>query len=243
MGKDADEHRDRLQELGRCMNYKLPPVQEPLLIKDDPVHGKAWSHPRYGKIELYFSSGNTWPLVDCDFNPNSHVTVRISQAELHRATSHDRYHERGQIVEVHMSHAQFVAFVTSANQSGVPCTLDWVRGEGQLPRLPERVEAEESQTDLRETLQDALKRMHTLRQDMIKRKVPQVLIKELDMAIQELEANIPFVQRSYEEHVQETKEKAKTEIHSYLNMILTAKGLEHLQSQAPQKEITDATQS
>jgi hypothetical protein len=218
-------------------DYVPPPIEEPVLIKDDPVHGKAWSHPRYGKIDLSFVRGST-TLVDCDFHPNSFVTITIKEANLHRAVSHDHYHERGQIVEVHMSHAQFVAFVTSANQNGVPCTLDWVKDKGQLPRLPPRAESNETKTDMRETVEDALNRMFDLREKMVDKKVSMALINELDLAIQELQANMPFVQRSYEKHVEEVKEKAKAEIHSYLNMTLTAKGLEVLQSQTPQKEIT-----
>ena len=57
------------------------------------------------------------------------------------------------------------------------------------------------------------------------------LLSAVDQAITELSSNLPFVADSFDEHVEEKIEKAKQEVHGYMNGVLTRAGVAQLIAQ------------
>lgn len=72
------------------------------------------------------------------------VHLEIRRAEQHHHLSRDRFHGREELIRVELSEAQFASLLTNMNSgSGVPCTILYVRGEGNIEPPPdEPVEAE-----------------------------------------------------------------------------------------------------
>jgi hypothetical protein len=116
-------------------------------VRPDPVEptrvatNNAWSeyeenHPAYGMIGASRVSGGAY-LYGSDFRHQHWMTIRIHHGRLLRSDlSYDHYMAEGQIIEVELSEAQWATFVSAANVGdGVPCTINWVVGEGFLPEL------------------------------------------------------------------------------------------------------------
>jgi hypothetical protein len=94
------------------------------------------SHPAFGFISAHrVSSTPGATLFDSDIQHSHFMRVTLSRATRKRDLNRDWLHPTSELIEVDMSEAQWAAFVSSTNTSGVPCTLSWLTGEGQVPGL------------------------------------------------------------------------------------------------------------
>lgn len=207
---------------------------------EEPVtkpYGEEWrnetetTHPAFAMIGAYRVSGST-ALHGSDFRHNAYMTLKIAPSSLRRSLNRDWHHaERLPYIEVAMSEAQWATFVSAPNiGDGVPCTVQYLDGK-QVPGLPDP----QARTDqFREELKVKL--------DKITQKVAGTLdtidalglpkgkvatIKEgLSQLLTELRANIPFVASMFEEHMEETVEAAKQEVHGYMTHVIQRAGVD-----------------
>ena len=204
------------------------PVVDPVEQPDPHGHGTQFTHPSFAQIGASRISGSR-VLYGSDFEHHSFVRIRIAKSQLHRDLSHDWHHDRETMIEVDVSEAQWATFVSAMNVGGgVPCTLAFVRGEGPMPDLPLPSRTDQFKGEVEETIQDSIDKIKA-----VMAKVPAARQRELALAVQELEANLPFVAKSFGEHVEKTVEKAKVEIHGYMGQVIQRAGLEHLGAQPP----------
>lgn len=209
-------------------------VEEPVTMygKFSGIEGSRSTHPAYGQIRASRVSGGS-VLYGSDFVHRHTIEVTIARSELTRGLSHDWHHAREDLISVSMSEAQWATFVSALNVgTGVPCTLEYVAGE-HIPRLPMPVARTEQFTDeLKEKLAGSLSSLRSLSQEVEGMKLPVGKTKELkasiDRVLQELKSNLPFVAKSFDEHVERGVEAAKTEIHGYMTGVLTRAGLDAL---------------
>lgn len=222
--------------------WRNRPTLEPELIGESPISGKKYTHKAFGQITLNTTSGAR-TLYDVDYVPHGYITISIHTSELHRSLSSDRHYAKGSILEINMSHAQWVNFVSSSGQgAGTPCTIEHIDGHPMPLIAATRHEKDEIKTDVKETLLDSIRRLTELRDKIsADEKLPKTKQKEfvwdLNLAIQELVSNVPFVVQQFHEHVEDTLEKAKTEVHSYMNMAINRAGLQTLQDKSRQELI------
>lgn len=193
------------------------------------------THPAFAQIGASRVSGRT-NLYASDFEHNAFMTIRISVSELHRNLNRDWHFGRDRIIEVALSEAQWATFVSSPNMGdGVPCTLQYHNGK-PIPGLP----SPESRTDqfsseMQERLEKTVGKVKQAINHIDEIGIPKGKAAALKGTFQtlltELQSNLPFVAKQFEEHMEDTVEKAKQEVHGYMNGVIHRSGIAALQGQ------------
>jgi hypothetical protein len=207
--------------------------------------GSSFDHPAFGQISasrVSATPGRT--LYGSDFVHRAWVTLRISRSSFDRSLSRDWHHELGQLIEIDLSEAQWATFVSSLNLgSGVPCTLNQV-GHEQMPGITRRVETEHFLDETREVVASAIRQVEEARTEVDASGLPaskrRSISETLRQVAQHLRSNLPFVTKSFDEHVEKKVEKAKVEINAYMTTRIMSAGLGgpsplHLEIEGPKK--------
>lgn len=212
-------------------------VEQPVTVADDDRPYKTGAtkttHPAFGQIVASRVSGRA-VLYGSDFIHQNYITITINTSELHRNLSNDWHFARGQVIEVALSEAQWATFVSAMNQgSGVPCTIEWLRGEGMIPGLPEpesRSEqfSEEFIKDFDKALEGVTELVAQLEAAGLSKKKTEDLIKKATSIRNIITSAAPYVVDQFSEHMEQEKEKAKVEIHGYATSLFQRAGVEAL---------------
>lgn len=206
-------------------------VQAPTLVKSDAMHGDQYAHPAFGHIQVSRVQGRA-NLFGSDFEHSSYVVVRIGSSKHCRSLHRDWHFPERNFVEVALSEAQWATFVSSSNQgSGVQCTIQF-RDRETIPGLPPRDEKDKFSPEVQERLDKATNGLAMLVRDLKegglagvpKSKAAQI-VGPIEMALMELRSNVPFVKKSFDEHVEARMEKAKVEIYGWMEQSVRRAGL------------------
>lgn len=219
----------------------MRPVEEPTTTADGHGHGTITTHPAYGQIAAHRVSGGT-VLYGSDFTHHGFMRVTISRSQLRRDLSHDWHHPNNELIEIDMSEAQWATFISSVNAgSGTPCTIRHIAGEW-MPALPSPVDrSKQFAGELDGKLKDSIGNLRDLLGQMDAMGLPKgktaALRDALEATLRELTANLPFVAESFGKHVETTVEKAKQEIHGYMQGAISRAGIAALQGSSPPLQI------
>jgi hypothetical protein len=211
------------------------PIEQPVVTDEPMDRGTKTTHPAFGQIVAHRVSGGHAALYGSDFSHNATMRITISRSQLNRNLSRDWHYARGELIEVEMSEAQWATFISSPNiGSGPPCTIRHIAGE-PVPALPPAVDrSKQFAGELDGKLKTCIGRLADLQKRMDAMGLPkgktQELREALGATLRELTANLPFVAQSFGEHVEETVEKAKQEIHGYMQGVISRAGISALQS-------------
>lgn len=208
---------------------------EPVQVERSREDETVYRHPAFGQISLHRVSGRR-ALYGSDFEHNGYISIEINTSELHRGLSHDWPHQRKELIEVHLSEAQWATFVSSMSQgSGVQCTIACRHDMGLVPTFELPSKREMFDNEMKEKLRKTVTRFRETMDQIDSMGLPKskaaALKEPFSRAIQEMEANVPFVAESFEKHMEKTVEKAKVEIHGYMNHTLHSIGLDAIQQQ------------
>lgn len=193
--------------------------------------GTVSTHPAFGQITLHRLEGGHQALYGSDFAHRRAICIQIHESTLNRDLSRDWAHAGKVIAEVRMSEAQWATFVSSMNVGmGVQCTIAYREGKGEVPafELPtDHVQqfSDEMQDKLSETVAGFRKTLEQIDSMGLPKAKAAALKAPFERAITEMRSNMPFVAKSFSEHMERTVEKAKVEIHGYLNATVQAAGL------------------
>lgn len=199
-------------------------IEEPVILQDEPFNGTRETHPAYGMIGANRVSGTT-PLFGSDFMHHNYVQITIRRAERNRNLSTDWYHGRDELIEVSISEGQWATFVSSMNVGfGVPCTINHIDRKG-LPGLPEppsrteefAAELSESQEKARQSLVDL---SAAIAASGLSGKKQKELLDKVDTAQRQMGPNAQFVAGCFDEHMEQTVERAKIEVNAYAMAVL-----------------------
>lgn len=205
-----------------------PNDEEPIATPSD--RGTRYNHPAFAQIRASRVSGHQ-TLYGSDFIHHNYVTVSICRSELERHLSNDWPYGKQEIIEVMMSEAQWASMISSMNVgSGVQCTLNHLNGK-PVPGIPFirqvdsefRKEALESVSDAVAEIDKALAAVDAL--GLSKPKAAQIRDK-LTAAKRSISSTLPYVAEQFDEHMEETVEKAKAEINAYMVHTVSQAGLE-----------------
>jgi hypothetical protein len=198
-------------------------VQEISQTEDRGIHGKTFQHPAFGQIRVNRVSGHKH-LFGSDFTHQHYVIVEIETCELVRSLNHDRYHSDRPIIRVAMSEAQWAAFVSSMGRQGAPCTIERL-GLESVPDLPPPTDRKkQSGGEMSRKLAKVVERLKAAAANA----KTVTHRKEIEGALQELTSNIDFIAESFDEHMENTVEAAKAEVHGYINHTIQRAGLQAL---------------
>lgn len=176
------------------MAYKTPRPgeQAPTVVENTGRSGhyeQTIDHPAFGQISVTRGSvgGGGLNLYDSDFGHNEIITIEVRHSQLNRGLSRDWHFPRESIVSPTLSAAQWATFVSSFNiGSGVPCTINWEKGVGQIPGIPAIERSEAYKKDMRQTTKEAVDRLNTLKATIegmgLPKKKTEELLSQLRMA-------------------------------------------------------------
>lgn len=204
-------------------------VEEPVTVDGD--RGETiTTHPAFGQIVASRVQGYA-NLYGSDFGHHNYIEIRINKSELKRDLNRDWHYSGHEFISVKLSEAAFATFVSALNVgSGVCCTIDHI-DQKPVPALPDPASrVDQFQGEMHERLEKALGRVRKLRSTIGEMGLPKKKEAELqgalDGLIMELNSNLPFVAKSFSEHMEDTIEKAKGEIYGYMVSHIQRAGLE-----------------
>lgn len=122
---------------------------------------------------------------------------------------------------------------------GVPCTLTYraAGGEGPVPAITPNVNRREQfRGEVDDNLQTALATLREIAAEAPTKK----LREKAERAIRELDGNLDFVVEGFDEHAEQTIEKAKVEVAAYINSAIARAGLQALG--APTEPLLELTE-
>lgn len=226
------------------MSFKSTrPGVEPITVTPTKGPGgrdeEKLTHPAFGQIGIFRTSGKTH-LYGSDFDHQYVITLRIHTSELHRHLSTDWHHGGKELVEVQMSEAQFATMLTSMNMgTGSPCTIRRI-GDQFMPQLPDpRSRSEQFGEEFRESVQESVQTLDDLIADIdtlgISKKKADELKLRLRVARERVTGSATFVADRFEEHMEETVELAKVEVHGYAQHVLQRAGVAAIAAADPDK--------
>lgn len=217
-----------------------PKAQRPLLKKTpgDNLSDAVETHPAYGQIGASRVQGGH-RLYGSDFMHHSAVRITIRGSKLMRGLSRDWHAAEDEYIEVSLSESQWAEFVSTLNSGmGTPCTVNFVRGIGELPGIEGTTDriaqfAGEVKKDVQRSLGNLDKLLKQLDESSLGKKAKEELIMAAKLARQDIESNLPFVAKSFDEHMEQTVQRAKTEINAYANHVVTRTGIAALKGEPP----------
>lgn len=208
-------------------------------IEQEPTESEGWQggtrydHPAYGQIGASRVSGAR-TLYGSDFVHQNYVSIHISRSGLERSLSRDWYSAGDELIRVDLSEAQWATFVSAMNMgSGVPCTLSRLGREG-IPEIPYRAEAKQFKKEVRADIEASLSSLKKLRAKIedaasgLSKQKKETLLGDLNVAVREIGENLPFVAEQFDEHIETMIEKAKVEVHGYMQNVIARAGIEAL---------------
>jgi hypothetical protein len=215
-------------------------VQQPV-ESDNHGHGKRFDHPAFGQIGAYRQQGGAEALYGSDFIHHSVVMLQIKRSSLARDLSHDWHHGEEELIQVYLSESQWATFVSSMNMGdGVPCTLHRVGGE-VMPGIELAQRTDQFKSEVEEHVVEAIREIDEVLSNLPQKGAQAGKLRHARMQLQE---NLPFIAKSFGQHMERTVEKAKTEIHGYMNSTMQRLGLANagnkpLELNAPKSEGDD----
>jgi hypothetical protein len=215
-----------------------PRIQEPTRTQTPSLHiDSVEEHPAYAQIAASRVSGSAH-LYASDFKHHHFVTVSIHRSVMNRSLSRDWPYAREEYIEVALSESQWATFVSSLNVGqGVCCTLRHRNGQ-TVPEIPPPSSrsdqfAEEAKKDAAEALAALAALAEQIDQTPMSQKAKASLLNHVHIARRKLNDSIPFVAKSFTEHVEGVKEAAKIEINAHVNAVITRAGLQAIADGKP----------
>jgi hypothetical protein len=211
--------------------------QEPTIEqRNDNLSDYVVHHPAFGQIGVSRVSGHA-TLYGSDFNHQHFMRVTVYESSLHRGLSNDRAHAGRSLIEVDLSAAQWAEFVSAMNVGfGPQCTLRYVKGE-EIPGIASKDDRQkqfkaEALQDCHEALQ-ALDELSATIDDLnLSQKKRAELAGKVSKARSRLTGSVPFVMEQFQEHMENTVQRAKVEINAYATHTVMRAGLDALGANA-----------
>lgn len=200
-----------------------------------------FTHPAYAQIGASQVSGGAY-LYGSDFKHQNYVVIRIKRSEWNRSLSNDWPFAREELVEVALSESQWATFVSSMNRGeGVQCTLQAVSGK-QVPQIPHTARRSELfKQEGEESGKEAVRAIGELRDEINSSKLSQkqkdAWVSRLDFIEGRTTSNLKFTLKQFGEHMENTVQKAKTEISAFAHHMIMRTGLSKLMGQDDAKKI------
>lgn len=176
----------------------------------------AETHPAFGMIGASRVSGRA-VLFDSDVEHDHFVVLRIGRATRKRDLHRDWIHSgnRADVVEVAMSEAQWASMISSMNTSGVPCTIRYTEKEGNVPGLDFESRLDLTHREVRNRTKTAMQEVQEAF-ERVQEKPTKANIRELEMRMKNLPANMEFAAKSLTEHAENVVQKSRADIEAFV---------------------------
>lgn len=204
---------------------------------------KKFTHPSYGMVGFNRWQGGGGKLFGSAVVTHQGISLTIKRASRHHHLNQDWYMGEQELIRVEMTEAQFAQLITSFGQGdGVPCTLNWIAGEGSIKAESNiQSEAELIHTRFKEeakVIADRLKASTQAIKDIannskMSMKDKKAIADAADAFTNQAQSHMPFLLSQLHEAADKIVTQAKTEVAAFTDRLLKAAGLEHMKAQAP----------
>lgn len=220
--EQAIRDTDRLVEEGGGSLSPQKPTRSEGGMHDDYRE----DHPAYALIGASRVTSSGRALFGSDFLHQHYVNVTVKTASLVRGHASDHTFGGRQLIEVALSEAQWATFVSAMNiGDGVPCTL----ASDQDGAVPGVVHSTNRREQFNAEIDDRLQTTLTAIDDVLAAgKLRAADRQTLERAKMQLTDSLPFVAKRFDEHAEETVEKAKMEVNAYVTNAVMSAGLRQL---------------
>jgi hypothetical protein len=191
-------------------------------------------HPAYGMVGVSRMTGGNKALFGSDFRHNNTITITVQRANVRRGNAKDWYSAAGMgpnVVEIELSEAQWATLLSNPNVGdGVPCTIRNIMGE-RMPHIAPPVENRRTQLndEITGMVEAIIERI-----EAVKAKAPTKKMQfDLQVVIDHLRSNLPFLARSFDKHAEDTIEKMKVEVGAYITNAIARAGVQALSGGEP----------
>lgn len=198
------------------------------------------SHESFGQILFSRTNGGNTNFYGSELPQDHYISMEVHHSEIHRELTQDRYYTKEQILRLRMSSGQFAEMLTSMNRgSGVPCTIESVKGQRMqdLPMQESRKEfVHRKFEDRMKMFADTIRERQNKAKELVKKKTlskddMHQLQMHLEWLTGEVERNIPFFAKCFQETMDEVVFEAKTEVENAIQHKINVLGLDALHEQ------------
>lgn len=207
-------------------------------------------HPSFGQIQFSRSNG-TADFYGSELTQDHYISMELHHSEIRRELSKDWYFNRGLISRIRMTSSQFAEMITSLNNgNGVCCTVEYINGEkiDPLPKQESRKEfVHRKFEDRMKLFADTIRENQKKAKELVKKKtLSKDDMHQLQMHIEwltaEVERNIPFFAKCFQETMDEVVIEAKAEVENAIQHKISTLGLAELHNQNKLLSITENNQ-
>lgn len=220
------------------LHYKLKedkPTTDMELVKTDSVHGDTFAHPSFGTISFTRAQGSDSVLFGSSIKHSNVVILRICHAEKHRVNANDYTFSRFPIVEAYMSPTQFADAITGIGSgSEAPITIQFTEKDGTVDQPSFENKREQFEAEFKKRANEIIERMNDTIEASKDKRVPQWLVKEMEITKGWLQSNIPYLAEQFAEQMDRTVTEAKAEVEAYVSSVIQQTGLDALSEMKPQ---------
>ncbi len=200
---------------------------------------ESHTHPSFGQLYFGRTNGNGTQFYGSELSQDHYITMELSESEVHRELSKDWYFARNLLARVRMSSGQFAEMITSLNNgSGVCCTIEYLKEK--IPDLPKQESRKEfvhrKFEDRMKTFANSIRENQQKAKEIVKKKTLNKqdihdLTHQLEWLTGEVERNIPFFAKCFQETMDEVVHEAKTEVENAIQHKINTLGLNALHEQ------------
>lgn len=158
-------------------------------------------------------------LFDSEITHQHSIVVEVARCTRKRDLHRDYLHDTEVLMQLAMSQAQWGAFVSSfGNGNGVPATLEYLVGVGDVPGAPDESRLAESHAEVLNAGKDALSDVDAQFQKVMEafetggKAALRQELRSLGFALRNAPLNMEFAARSLTEHAENVVTKARRDI-------------------------------
>lgn len=208
------------------------------IVEGDEEHYTI-THPAYGLVRVTHPSGGHVKMFGSDLIHNERVCLEFTLGEEDRHLSNSWYHDRGRVLEVELTHAQWASMVSSSMGTPTPVTFTYYR-DGDLQQIPrigkqdtiKEKASREYQRKLKDTIERGEQILTKLDELAEKGKAGKKDIDELRSLVQQslgrFTSDTTFAVGCFEESMETLVTDAQIEVESTIAAMAKRIGAEHL---------------
>lgn len=197
-------------------------------------------HESFGQLYFGRTNNNGTKFYGSELDQDHYISMELRNSEVQRDLSKEWHHATNLLARVRMTSGQFAEMITSLNNgSGVCCTVEYAEGRKMQP-LPFNESRKEfvhrKFEDRMKMFADTIRENQRKAKDIVKKKTLSKqdihdLTHQLEWLTGEVERNIPFFAKCFQETMDEVVHEAKTEVENAIQHKINTLGLNALHEQ------------
>lgn len=198
-------------------------------------------HESYGLLGFNRTTNNFGAnLFGSKIKHKSTVSMRVYHARKQRNLNNDHYFTDGHnpIIEIEMSLNQFAEAISGPNQgNGYPVTIRYIEGKEIKPCPEQDKHLELFQEEFQEKIKKIKKNINKIvneteklltKKGRINKGEVESINNQISNIQQDIESNIPFIQKQFKEQTEGIIHEAKSEVEAFINNKILSLGKEKI---------------